>query len=636
MPNIKVLDEDLINKIAAGEVVERPASVVKELVENSLDAGATIINIEIKNSGQDLIKVSDNGSGMEEEDARNSILRHATSKISSEEDLFAINTLGFRGEALASIAAVSQLSIITKQAGQIEAFNLAVESGEIISSGILAAETGTTIEVRNLFFNTPARKKFLKTDAVELGHIIDVVLRYALINPEVAFNLTHDGHPLLNSPSVDNLQNNIASVYGIKLAKELLEVNHEQEGISIYGYVVKPHLARNDKTQQMIYVNGRWVRNEEVSKAVYEAYHSLLFVGKHPVFILNLKVDPQKIDVNIHPQKTEIKFEEKNKIFKAVFTAVKNSLQNHNLIPVMDLEAEQQLIFGTSVSGSFSGQDEKEINGEIGRKGEIGRRRDIEKRGDVEKRESGERSRDRSGERKHYYPLERSEQTFLGKILGEKENEEYATPEEEIIIPEQWKEQLTIEKIPPLRVLGQINRTFFVAETADGVMFIDQHVVQERILYEKFMGQLMNKNVATQSLLRGEMLEFNVLENLLVNQKLAELQRLGFQLESFGENTYLLKTIPSVFGRMQPKELLFEVLENLKQNKNKLETVQEEIITRMACRASIKAGDIVTISEIQQLLDELANCNLPYTCPHGRSIMIKVTVEELEKKFRRK
>src|SRR3989338_407928 len=619
MASIKILAEDLINKIAAGEVVERPASAVKELVENSLDAGATIINVEIKNSGQDLIKVCDNGSGMEEEDARNSILRHATSKISSEEDLFAINTLGFRGEALASIAAVSQLSIITKQAGQIEAFNLAVESGEVISAGILAAETGTTIEVRNLFFNTPARKKFLKTDAVELGHIIDVVLRYALINPRIVFNLTHDGHLLLNSPSVDDLQNNIASVYGIKLAKELLEVNHEQEGITIYGYVVKPHLARNDKTQQMIYVNGRWVRNEDVSKAVYDAYHSLLFVGKHPVFILNLKVDPQKIDVNIHPQKTEIKFEEKKMIFNAVFTAVKKSLQNHNLIPVMDIEAEQQLIFGTSVSG----REEKEVNGEIG---EIG------KRGKLGKEESGERNREKIGERKRFYPLERSEQTFL----WEKEDEEYATPEEEIIIPEQWKEQLTIEKIPPLRVLGQINRTFFVAETADGVMFIDQHVVQERILYEKFMSQLMNRNIATQSLLRGEMLEFNASENILVKENLMELQQLGFQLESFGENTYLLKTIPSVFGRMQPKELLFEVLDNLKQGRNKMEQVQEEIITRMACRASIKAGDIVTISEIQQMLDELANCNLPYTCPHGRSIMIKVTVDELEKKFKRK
>jgi len=625
MPSIRILNENLINKIAAGEVVERPASVVKELVENSLDAGATIINVEINNSGKDLIKVSDNGTGMDEEDARNSILRHATSKISSEEDLFAINTLGFRGEALASIAAVSQLSIITKQAGQIEAFNLAVESGEVISTGILAAETGTTIEVRNLFFNTPARKKFLKTDPVELGHIIDVVLRYALINPQVAFNLTHDGHLLLSSPSVDNLQNNIASVYGIKLAKELLEVHHEQEGINIYGYVVKPHLARNDKTQQMIYVNGRWVRNEEVSKAVYDAYHSLLFVGKHPVFILNLKVDPQKIDVNIHPQKTEIKFEEKKMIFNAVFTAVKKSLQNHNLIPIMDIEAEQQLIFGTSVSGSVSEQEEKEDNGEIEESREI---EEIGKRGEIGKRESGERS----GERKRHYLFERSEQTFL----EEKEDEEYATPEEEIIIPEQWKEQLTIEKIPPLRVLGQINRTFFVAETADGVMFIDQHVVQERILYEKFMAQLMNKNVAAQSLLRGEMMEFSASENIIVKNNLAELQQLGFQLENFGENTYLLKTIPSVFGRMQPKELLFEVLDNLKQGKNKIEQIQEEIITRMACRASIKAGDIVTISEIQQMLDELANCNLPYTCPHGRSIMIKVTVDELEKKFKRR
>lgn len=599
------MDENLINKIAAGEVIERPASVVKELVENSLDAHPTQISIEIKNSGRELIRVADDGTGMDKDDAKKSILRHATSKISSETDLFSISTLGFRGEALASIAAVSQLSIITKPADQIEAFNLVVEAGEIVSSGILAAEKGTIVEVQNLFFNVPARKKFLKTDAVELRHIVDVVLRYALINPNIAFKLTHEGHQLLNSPAVDGLKNNIASVYGIKLAKELLEVNYEMEGVKAYGYAAKPHQARNDKTQQMIYVNGRWVRNEEITKAVYEAYHSLLFIGKHPIFILSLDIDPQKIDVNVHPQKTEIKFEQKNTVFNVVFTAVKETLEKNNLIPILDFETEQQLSFGASANGKAN------------------------------------RNAVRVSPSLSSPPFELSTQDTLKSessqaIKDAVESEEYATPEEEVLVPERWKEHLISEKIPPLRVLGQIHKTFFVAEAEDGIMLIDQHVVQERVLYEKFMGQLMNKKVAVQELLRGEMLDFTPSEAVLLKDNLSELKLFGFYLESFGENTYLLKTVPSVFGRMQPKELVYDLLDSFKGGKNKLEQVQEAIITRMACRSSIKAGDEMTVTGMQALLEELANCRLPYTCPHGRSVMIKITVDELEKKFMRK
>ncbi|MBU1974350.1 MAG: DNA mismatch repair endonuclease MutL, partial [Nanoarchaeota archaeon] len=582
---INLLTEDLINKIAAGEVIERPASVVKELIENSLDAQATKITIEIEDCGKKLIKISDNGSGMSEEDTKTSILRHATSKISSQEDLFAIQTLGFRGEALASIAAVSQLSIITKQEGEVEGFNLIVESGEIISSGILAAETGTVIEVRNLFFNTPVRKTFMKTDPVELRHIIDVVTRYALINPEIAIKLIHEGHELLNSPQVPDLINNLASLYGVKLAKDLLEVNYQKDGLTVSGYVAQPHQARNDNTQQSVYVNQRWVKSGDVSKAVYEAFHSLLFHGKHPIFVLNLEIAPGMIDVNVHPQKTEVKFSQKDTIFNTVFTAVKETLQKNNLIPELDIKFEEQLSFGQKIKTKIL--------------------------------------------KKAKYKFEPSNQETL-------EDEEYATPEEDILIPEQWKEELIKEILPPLRILGQVQKTFFVAEAEDGIMIIDQHVVQERILYERFMAQLMNKQVATQSLLRGEMIDLTPTEKILIKENLIELKHFGFQLESFGENTYLLKTIPSVFGKLQPKELLYEIINNFKYGKNKLEQIQEEIITRMACRASIKAGDEVTVGEMQKLLDELANCKLPYTCPHGRSIMIKVSIDELEKKFKRK
>ncbi len=601
MAKIKLLDEDLINKIAAGEVIERPASVVKELVENSLDSGATIISIDIKDSGKKLIKVVDNGSGMDEEDAQNCVIRHATSKINSTDDLFSIQTLGFRGEALASIAAVSKLGIITKKKSQLEGFNLVLEGGRIVSSGPIGVNEGTTVEVHDLFFNTPARKKFLKSDPIELRHIIDIVLRYSLFNKRISFKLSHDGHVLVNSPAVEDYQSNIASIYGISLAKDLLEIKYSDENVKLSGYIAKPNNSRNDKNQQSIFVNGRWVKNEDIRQAVYDGYHSLLFVGKHPIFILNIELNPQKIDVNVHPAKTEIKIEQKDLVKKAVTFAVTQTLEKNNLIPVMNINYEEQLTFGSS--------DKKD-------KGTLNQKKEPK------------------------YKLEVSEQTILKSKDGvaDYEEESYATPEEEVFVSENRVES-KVEgnvKIPPMKILGQIHKTFFIAEVESGMMLIDQHVVQERVLYEKFMLQLMNQKVAVQNLLKGELIEFSAVEKSVVLENKEKLLSFGFNLEEFGDNSFVLKSIPTVFGRTQPKELLYSVIGSIASGRNKLEEIQEEIITRMACRASVKAGDVMSIPEIQKLLAELSLCNLPYTCPHGRAVLIKVSVDELEKKFKRK
>jgi DNA mismatch repair protein MutL len=596
MAKIKLLDEDLINKIAAGEVIERPASVVKELMENSLDSGATIINVEIKDSGKKLIKIVDNGSGMDEEDAKNCVIRHATSKISSTNDLFSIQTLGFRGEALASIAAVSKLGITTKKKNELEGFNIVMEGGKVVSSGPIGVNEGTTIEVHDLFFNTPARKKFLKSDPIELRHIIDIVLRYSLFNKRISFKLSHEGHVLVNSPAVEDFQSNVASIYGISLAKELLEISYSDENVKIQGYIAKPNNSRNDKNQQSIFVNGRWVKNEDIRKAVYNGYHSLLFVGKHPIFILNLELNPEKVDVNVHPAKTEIKIEQKDLVKTAITTAVTQTLEKNNLIPVMDINYEEQLTFGSSKV--------KEMKKEA------------------------------------KYKLEVSEQTILNSKneIEDDEEESYSTPEEEVFVSEN-RQEIRIEgniKIPAMKILGQIHKTFFIAEVESGMMLIDQHVVQERVLYEKFMQQLMNKKVAVQTLLKGELIEFSAIEKSVIIENKEKLLSLGFNLEEFGDNSFVLKTIPTVFGRTQPKELLYSVIGSISESKNKLEDIQEEIITRMACRASVKAGDTMTIPEIQKLLAELSETNLPYTCPHGRAVLIKVSVDELEKKFKRK
>ncbi len=614
MPKIHLLSEDLINKIAAGEVIERPASIVKELIENSLDAGATKITIDIEDSGKKLIRVADNGEGMDKDDAEKSILRHATSKIKSDEDLFSIHTLGFRGEALASIAAVSQLTLSTKKKEALEGFTLLIDSGKIITTGILAAETGTTMEVRNLFFNTPARKKFLKSDQVELRHIIDIVIRYALINPAIAFKLSHEGHVLLHSPSVADMRSNIASIYGTALAKELLDVNFKNELVTISGFIAPPYQARNDKNQQDIYVNGRWVRSPEIMTAVYEAYHSMLFVNKHPVVVLNLTLDPEKIDVNVHPAKTEIKIEQKEEVCNAVLSAIRETLQKNNLIPLIEDE-EVQVTFGIPVVR--------------------------------EEFKSAKSTLPASVSSKAKYAFEPSEQTIfttpettpvteedtpLSNPTTELPTMDIATLTQRIPAVEMPSNA----KFPAMRVLGQIHKTFFVAEILGGLMYLDQHAAHERVLYEQFMKEYLHTEVHIQKLLQGEIIEFSPGEKALVLEHHKTLQQLGFTLEPFGEHTFVIKTIPMLLGRIQPKEIIYEVLSMLREGKNKIIDTKEEIVTRMACRAAVMAGDTLTVLEMEHILQDLTKTELPYTCPHGRPTMFKVPVEELERKFKRK
>lgn len=594
MVEIQVLREDVINKIAAGEVVERPASVVKELVENSIDAGASQIEVDIENSGKGLIRIRDDGCGMSEENVRKCVLRHATSKIVEIDDLHSIRSLGFRGEAMSSIASVSQMSIITRRAQDIEGFNLVLEGGEVISSGVIGAQRGTTIEVRNLFFNTPARLKFLKTDSVELRHIIDVITHYALLYKEVAFTLRHEKHVLIKAPSVESGRSNIASIFGMQVAKNLLEVDCEKELVRMKGFVCKPYDARNDKNQQVLFVNNRWVKNSEITQAVYEAYHSMLFVGKHPIFVLELELDTKMVDINVHPQKKEIKIERIREICSQVKDVIRQVLADHNLIPDVNVEFAQ-----------------------------------VEKM--VERPKYGfEKSAQQTLEVKE-------SEVMYGDVYATKEGEVH---EREVTQGVQevptGPEEVRHRSLPEIKLFGQVHKTFFIAETQGGAFFIDQHAAHERVLYERFMKQFEEKGVAVQSLLSGGVIEVSLQEKVLIEEYLEEFSRYGFTLEEFGEHTYLLKTIPVIFNRLAPEELLREFLAILPEGKNAVERMKEVIITRMACRAAVMAGDVLTNIWMQSILDELGQCDHPYTCPHGRPSIIKITSDELEKKFRRK
>lgn len=581
-----LLPEDLINKIAAGEVIERPASIVKELLENSLDAGATRITVELEESGKKRIRIIDNGEGMTAEDAEKSILRHATSKLRSVEDLFSIKTLGFRGEALASVAAVSKLQLTTKQKNAVEGCQLQIEGGNILSRNITAAEQGTIIDVQEVFFNTPARKKFLKTDAVELKHCLDAVTHYALANPHVTFKFIHDNNTLLHSQSSVDQRNTIASIYGISTAKELLEVNFENDTVKVNGFISKPYHVRNDKNQQVLFVNGRWIKNADIVNAVYEGYHSTLFVNKHPVFVLHLQLNPEEIDVNVHPQKSEIKIEQKDQVAIAVSAAVHQTLQQNKLQPTVDVQTEQQITFGTP-------EPRKEV---------------------AEKKI------------KDKYAFEPSNQAVFVK--------EEALSYSEPVVHYQSKETASVN-FPALRLLGHVHKTYFIAETEGGLFYIDQHAAHERVMYEQLMAEYMAGKVQVQRLLQGEVVELSAAEKIILEEKKAYLEAFGFSTEFFGGNSIVVKSIPLIFGKVKITELLHDLL-NLVEQEDDIKKKKEEIVTRMACRAAVMAGDLVTIPQMEKIIAELRKTKLPFTCPHGRPTLMKVTVDELEKKFRRK
>ncbi|MDD4878084.1 MAG: DNA mismatch repair endonuclease MutL [Candidatus Nanoarchaeia archaeon] len=606
---IQLLTEELINKIAAGEVIERPASVVKELLENSIDAGASFIDIEIKGYGKELIKVSDNGSGMSREDAKLAIVRHATSKISSVNDLFSIATLGFRGEALASIAAVSRTIITTRTKDSVEGFSIEVEGGKLVSEKTAGCPEGTTVEVHNLFFNTPARMKFLKPDAIELKSIADIVTRYALIYTHIAFRLAHNGHSLLSTAASTDMINNITSVYGKDTAKQMLSINFKNTVAQVSGYVSKPSTLKNERNYQSFYVNGRYVKDEVITQALYDAYHTLLFVNKHPVAVLSINLNPSFVDVNVHPTKDRIKFSNPIKVYESVFEAIRETLRNNSLVTDYSVREENVPMsrFGSAPSypahapAYSSSQNILQTN---------------------------------AFQQNALQNSELQKAAVIQSIPLFQSKEVQNTIANELVNPH---EKVTLSKLPAMRILGQIAKTYFLAEADDGFLLIDQHVVQERALYEKFMEQFSSSNVAKQQLVTPLVLEMSPADNAVVIGKMAELSSLGFEVEQFGNNSFLLRTVPAVFGRVQAKDLFYEVLEEISESrKDSISALTESIITRMACRASIKGGDECSVPEIIALLKELDKCKSPWTCPHGRPIIIKFSKDEIEKMFRRK
>lgn len=648
MKRINILDEHTSNKIAAGEVVERPASVVKELVENSIDAGAKNITIEIEEGGIDLIRVIDDGVGIYADDISKAFLPHATSKIVSVDDIYNINTLGFRGEALPSIASVSQVNFRSKTADANFGKEISISASEILSINDIGMNTGSIMEVRNLFFNVPARKKFLKTTSREGSLVNDIVTRIALSYPDISFKLFNNNKKVLLTYGDNNLASTIRTIYGKTIYEDIIEFsNHEDSYIRIYGYVGRESIARGSRNNQSIYVNNRYIKNKTIVAAVENAFKSFSTVNKFPFFVLFIDIPADNIDVNIHPTKAEIKFKDERMIFKAVFDTVHNALKN-DVFNSFAIE-QKQLNIDVNIQSPLLIEEEA-INGEKREQIDLlETKSSLLKEPSINDIYSSVTMNDIKREENIYNKLKAAteskntikndvgiEPTINHKQTSYSQSYTENSYEEQYETKEKVYEKVPVAKFADLRVIGQFNKTYILAEYLDCLYIIDQHAAHEKILFEKYRNEIEEKNTIIQPLLIPMVLELTIddYECYIENKNL--FKESGFIIDEFGDNTISLKEVPYFLGKLDSKKLFLDMIDNLK-NMGSGKTVEVKInkIASMACRAAVKANDYLTEIEMKELIEKLRYIEDPFHCPHGRPIIIKMTNYELDKKFKR-
>lgn len=646
MKRINILDEHTSNKIAAGEVVERPASVVKELVENSIDAGAKNITIEIEEGGINLIRVIDNGSGIYADDISKAFLPHATSKIVSVDDIYHINTLGFRGEALPSIASVSEVNFRSKTADANFGKEVSISAGEILSINDIGMNNGSIMEVRNLFFNVPARKKFLKTPSREGSLANDIVTRIALSYPNISFKLFNNKKKTLLTYGDNNLASTIRTIYGKTIYEDIIEFsNHEDSYIRIYGYVGRESIARGSRNNQSIYVNNRYIKNKTVVAAVENAFKSFSTVNKFPFFVLFIDIPADNIDVNIHPTKAEIKFKDERMIFKAVFDTVHSALKNDvfNSFAIhqeqLNVNIQNPLLLKEELINVEKREqiDLLETKKSLLKEPSINDIYSSVTMNDIKKEENIYNELKAAKEGKNFIKNdEYVEQNFEKEEILYNNSHKENSNEEKSEIKKSIDKKVPVAKFADLRVIGQFNKTYILAEYLDCLYIIDQHAAHEKILFEKYRNDIENKNTIIQPLLIPMVLEMPMddYECYIENKNLFE--ESGFIIDEFGDNTISLKEVPYFLGKLDSKKLFLDMIDNLK-NMGSGKTVEVKInkIASMACRAAVKANDYLTEIEMKELIEQLRYIEDPFHCPHGRPIIIKMTNYELDKKFRR-
>jgi len=586
MGKIRILDEATINKIAAGEVIERPASIVKELVENSIDAGATAISVEIQEGGKSFINVSDNGCGIMKEDTEQVFFRHATSKIKDSADIQGISTLGFRGEAMASIAAVSEVELLTKAEEDTAGSHVIVKGGKLVQSKSIGYPTGTSVTVRDLFFNTPARLKFLKSDTSEQGAIVDIIEKLAMTNTGISMKLTVNNKVVLHTPGNGDLLSVILCIYGKNMSGAMLPLEYKNDIISIEGYIGKPEIARGNSTYMTFSVNKRYVKNRMMAEAVKQAYKTLLMNNRYPFSIININIKSEMTDVNVHPTKQEVKFSDERAIFNTLYLAVKNCLKNNSLIfeNLEDVTEPQEA--PSSAFESRSSYEPKNVS---------------------------------------FDQLSFGKETAAPKIDSYKRQYDYDRK------PEVQQKQFNNE----IRIIGQLFGTYILGQMDDDFCIIDQHAAHERIMFEYIKEKYNEKNISVQELMMPIVIELSPAEKVLYTENSLIFQNLGFEIEWFGENTLAIRAVPILMGEPCTGEFFSNILDSLKESTSIASSPLDKIIISMACKNSIKAGDNIAPEEISVLLERLMKTSQPYTCPHGRPTIITMSRYELEKKFKR-
>ena len=608
---INMLDEHTANRIAAGEVVERPASVVKELMENSIDAGATQIIVTLEEGGKDLIKITDNGCGMTRDDAIMSLQRHATSKIRDADDLDAISTLGFRGEALPSIASVSVIEMITKHESGTDGVRLEVEAGTITNLESVGAPQGTTIAIRKLFFNTPARLKFLKTAQTELSHISEIVGWFAMAYPSVHFRLVHGSREVLSSPATGIRLNSVAQVLGKDVAKQLVSIDFETPAMRVDGFISSPSLTRINRRDQTFFVNGRPIKSRTITHALDQAYRGLLQPGRYPVAVVFINVVPELVDVNVHPTKAEVKFSSEQEIHSAVHRAANQALMQGAAAPTLG-ETHQRPQMPLKLRPDEPQYRQPTLLQPAAPVDISAFKEALEKR-----REDAISQVD-------------SDDPFIWKKGA-------GVPVEDSPVPEAAFEEVRTVALRSVKVIGQARNTYIIAQCDDGVLILDQHVAHERVLFDRMRKSEDIAGRAIQGLVMPVAVSLSAREAPVVSRRLEELRKAGFELEPFGGDTFMMRGAPASVKPVDAEAVLRDMIQeivDLSIAKHLLVRPDQVLITA-SCKMAVKAGDPLTMQEMQRLVDDLLKCENPFVCPHGRPIIVSLSNWELDRKFRR-
>lgn len=678
MNKIQVLDPVTIDKIAAGEVIERPASVVKELVENAIDAGATAIVTEIEEGGISMIRIADNGCGMDASDVPNAFLRHSTSKIRSVEDLVHIGSLGFRGEALSSIAAVSQVEMITKTKDQVLGTRYRIAGGKEEELDETGARDGTTFLIRQLFYNTPARRKFLKTPMTEASHVGDLMTRMALSHPEISFQFINNGQSKLHTSGNGNLKDVIYHVYGREIAANLLAADYESPGLKIRGFLGKPLISRGNRNFENYFINGRYVKSSIISKAIEDAYKDFTMQHKYPFVVLHIEIDGEHVDVNVHPTKMELRFNNQQEVYNSIYAAVDQGLHAEELIPHVEVDApktaaprkqeggaphaaqkkDNPVVLDRTTSAqpapsakkSVPAPEERTLDYFMQKMKERVAAYHAQQNQDAPKKEPDVKVSARPSEDRREAPSDRvcetpeytaQQPTFLKRTPSPSKSPE--PPARAAMQPAAqqlnlFEENLVERKVQAeYKIIGQVFETYWLVEFNDSLYIIDQHAAHERVLYEKTLKSMKTREFTSQFISPPIVLDLSMQEAELLNQYMDQFTRIGFEIEEFGQESYAVRAVPGNLFGIAKKDLLLQMLDGLSDevSRNLSPDMIDEKVTSMSCKAAVKGNMKLSATEVDSLIGELLTLENPYHCPHGRPTIIAMTKRELEKKFKR-